>query len=847
MPKAKLLKSQYGALREALEFYYGKSLGLSGAQNNEGFFTDKNGFYRFPDLQAYREELSDATEIPLDQIGPANIRGVERAIISGEASAQGETEMHKEEEQLAGNMPKDLKGKIDHLNFSEEERKELYKRNIEEVENFVAQKEKLTEQTNFIEQQRLKTEDLQKALEGKKVYIKIEKVENLQNSGLKEQSQISARKFIETTTEIYKTKLANQNLSQPEIDNIAEQAALTTYETLNGNSPLQRMAILKKLSSQDNLNKITSDPEMQSILRTAVKARSNSLASQYEIYRQFIDVEKTGEVNVPGKVQVDVSFDPADLQKGYEEFDPNQEITTPHLEMLSDQGNILGNLRIPMDIGIREIKSRLLRSTGDALAKRIKALPADSRLAETFNSRLVQFGLSQMGLVAPAEWVAVEGSWVGNLIVSTGYGPIAGVLQGITGFDLGVVQVIPIAEAGELAADTFLGTEAAMAIGGDVAAAAVPGGAGVVAGAIGKAATTAGAEAVVEGTAAVAGGEIATATGLGAAIGNIPGLIIGAVIGLIVSALPAIGKFIDKHKGEFLGGGIMMILAGSTLGSLAIIAVGAPIALLGGAAIVGAGEGIGGVFAVMGGLFSAIFGGIMAIVGPPILATFITLAVAVPLILFIINSGAYVVPPGGFGESSGIPISGTPVNLQCDSLDKSLDPAAYAAELIACALDKLGLNPLSGSMVGGNKWQQLTTVLNKPATDALSTSAVGETWLQCIGYVSATAGQANGNSFGSVNNACAYTDPGNHPTGYKYVSGTNGMGAGDFFVIGSKTCSKCGTVNAPVGSCGHIGVVISVTGVGVNCADANEIGNGKVRVANGCFVLSNITGYLKKN
>ena len=98
MAKAKLLKSQYGALREALEFYYGQSLGLSGAQNNEGYFTDKSGIYRFPDLQAYREELSDTTEIPLDQINPTNIRGVESAIISGEASAQGETEMEGAEE-----------------------------------------------------------------------------------------------------------------------------------------------------------------------------------------------------------------------------------------------------------------------------------------------------------------------------------------------------------------------------------------------------------------------------------------------------------------------------------------------------------------------------------------------------------------------------------------------------------------------------------------------------------------------------------------------------------------------------------------------------------------------------
>ena len=506
-------------------------------------------------------------------------------------------------------MPPNLKDKIDKLNFSEEEKKELYKRNIDEVENFVAQEEKLTEQLNLIEQQKLKAEALQKELDGKNIYIKIEKTESLseQSAILKAQSQLSAKEFIDETIAANKAKLANQKLSDLEKENIAKQAALTTYETLNGKSPVEKIAKLKTLSAQENLNAITTDAEMQQVLKTAIKVQSNKAASEYEIYRQFIDVGKTGEITDPGQFRIKISFDEADLKNGYEKWDLSQEIANPQLELLSNQNDILGNIRVPFDIGIDELKSRLLRSAGDALTKKIGTYSADSLISRGFNSKIVQFGLSQIGLVAPAEWIAVEGSWVGNLIVSTGYGPVAGILQGITGFDFGVVQAIPITEAGGLAADTFIGTETATVIGGAESAAltSAVGATTEVAAEIAAQAGVQGA-AVVAGTAAAAGEEIATATGLGALIGNLPGLIIGAVIGLVISALPAIKKFIDKNKGEFFAGGLMMVIAGSTLGSLLAVAVGAPLALLGGAAIVGAGGGIGGFFLAIGGLFASV-------------------------------------------------------------------------------------------------------------------------------------------------------------------------------------------------------------------------------------------------
>ncbi len=162
-------------------------------------------------------------------------------------------------------------------------------------------------------------------------------------------------------------------------------------------------------------------------------------------------------------------------------------------------------------------------------------------------------------------------------------------------------------------------------------------------------------------------------------------------------------------------------------------------------------------------------------------------------------------------------------------------PAANAAACIASYLTQFNLNPLTKDMVGNSWWQKLVAVLAKAAANALEASAIGTGHLQCVGFVAATAGLAYNQNFPQIN-ACSYVN--NAPSGYKYISGTAGMRPGDFFVMGSSSCSD--------GSPGHIGVDCGDAGALITACDANYSAPGIART-NGKFEKAQITGYLRKD
>lgn len=284
--------------------------------------------------------------------------------------------------------------------------------------------------------------------------------------------------------------------------------------------------------------------------------------------------------------------------------------------------------------------------------------------------------------------------------------------------------------------------------------------------------------------------------------------LIGGLAGLI--ALPFIG--LGAAIGVGVGTGFIALGVGAQLGGLTLGGIGA------------------GIINFLGAIASAVLGSIVK----PILIILLGFPIAVAIILFIINSGAYVVPPG---SSTGV------VGFVCNtSEDGGQTPpgaessAANAAVCIVTYLNKFHINPLLESSLGSSGWQQLLTVLPSAATSALEASSHVDNHLQCIGFVSATAGLAYGQNFGPQNNACAYIN--NPPPGYRYVSGTGGMKSGDFFVVdGSGGCSTS--------SPGHIGVVLSVNGALISCADANYTAPGLARVGT-CLALDQISGYLRK-
>jgi hypothetical protein len=201
------------------------------------------------------------------------------------------------------------------------------------------------------------------------------------------------------------------------------------------------------------------------------------------------------------------------------------------------------------------------------------------------------------------------------------------------------------------------------------------------------------------------------------------------------------------------------------------------------------------------------------------------------------------VPPGSLLGNTGI---------TCDASKnggQESSPAANAAVCIVSYLDQFHLNPLLAALVNSQSWQSLAKILPTPALNALAISAPVDGHLQCVGFVAATAGFAYGQAFGQID-ACSYIK--NPPDGYKYVDGTSGIESGDFFIIdGVDHCKITMDTNGKpvILYPGHIGVDISPggsDGATISCADANNIAPGEAQVKHGCFELSQITGYLRK-
>ena len=275
--------------------------------------------------------------------------------------------------------------------------------------------------------------------------------------------------------------------------------------------------------------------------------------------------------------------------------------------------------------------------------------------------------------------------------------------------------------------------------------------------------------------------------------------------------------------------GFALVTAGSATTIFGFVI--APEAVVSGSAFAGIGAAVAG---AVGAIFAFTFSDIII----PIAIGVLAVPFIVAIFLFIINSGAYVVPQGSSTGNFDITCKTAQGSNQLTLTSES--SAANAAICIVSYLNQFHINPLTYDSLLTPGWKSLTGVLPEASYDALQSSATYEKRLQCIGFVSATAGLAYGNNFGQVTDACFYQQPNYVPHGYSYVSGTGGIKSGDIFIM-----------DIPQGTCdladpGHIGIVLSVDGVLITCADANYIGNGEARTAHGCFSLSDITGYLRK-
>jgi hypothetical protein len=456
----------------------------------------------------------------------------------------------------------------------------------------------------------------------------------------------------------------------------------------------------------------TKHVESHDILRQTVRNRFSMQMSQLELYKQFVDTTKIDGVSELNQLKVEVSFTP---QEGFEELDLNRDILNPQIDTYSQQNELLDTLSLPVDVGSAKVKAEALERIGQSLTAEIAKLPPDSAIAQVFNSEAVQAGLAYTGLTVPSSWVAVEGSWVGNLIVSSGYGPVAGFIQASTGLNLGIIEVLPTVEIGGIAGSASLvGTETALIVGGDLAGSAAAGAVGGATSATVAGAATSASVSVAAGTAA-ATATAGTAAGTAAAGTTIvtAGVAAAPVTGGISAVLAAVAAAVTAVVGpkvihaiqDFVSKNGKMIMAGTglLLGSFMGVALGAGAALGGGlgftlgyssAAI--AQGGMAGlqtaattVISTIGTATAIITQTLLAAIGPPIIAALIGFPIFIILVLHIINSGAYLVPQqvadspfsgigiGGLGPDGRCPTDKGPVGVPGPSSSSQISNRAY--------------------------------------------------------------------------------------------------------------------------------------------------------------------------
>lgn len=187
---------------------------------------------------------------------------------------------------------------------------------------------------------------------------------------------------------------------------------------------------------------------------------------------------------------------------------------------------------------------------------------------------------------------------------------------------------------------------------------------------VAKAGTTLAAEAAttaaVEAGAATVGAEAGAAAGtaLAPGVGTLIGLLVGLLIGATFGLIEKFFKWMKKNGQDVLFGSVAITAYGAFVGSPVLIYSGLGLGTI--SALSGGFKGFGKGFAKLGQTaMSGMTTLVLPAVGVPFLIALIATPLIIALIIFIINAGAYIVPPQTgtlpFGENPYIDITKTVV------------------------------------------------------------------------------------------------------------------------------------------------------------------------------------------
>jgi hypothetical protein len=479
-----------------------------------------------------------------------------------------------------------------------------------------------------------KQQEIQETLKEKVVYAKVETPPPLEETNENITNFINEAKnhpksFESDLAQSLKEKLSpilSENLNDEEISLLSQKVASDTVTAIN-NPQVQlevdkEVALLNSFTSDTAVAPtiITNTETLQSLKKASAEIGffKNSTALSRNII-SFVDKDLAFKAFGPAPENIKVTFFNQPVE-GYTHSLNFDQLGSGYTNLLQSQSRIFDSFS---SLAKGEAKSFLLGQARTFLDSQIAKLPADSTIAGLYNSAFGQQILSFVGLGKAAPF---SESLIGEFVLKIPGAPAF--FEGLGNFfgvDFGITAAAPVAE---VAGTTIAATEGAVAVEGvaigvetGVAAAGAAAGAEVAAGAA-AAPVTGGLSLVV------------------AAITAVATVIVPKVINWIKDKISKYGKYAIAAVGALFGfliGGVGGAVVGGlgTYGVAAFLSGGLP-ALTGSASVLGSG-----ILTFFGALGSAFIGE----VGIPILTALLVFPVVVALILFIINAGAYVVPP----------------------------------------------------------------------------------------------------------------------------------------------------------------------------------------------------------
>lgn len=542
-------------------------------------------------------------------------------------------------------------------------RVESAKTKKEELTKEFLQKKAIAEAKKNIEATIKKQQGVQESLRNKKIYAKVEisKEAPPPDENTKKfiaQAQNYPKSFEKDLTQNIKAKLnatLSDKLTPEEIDVIASKTAVDTVSAIN-NFPEQssantQAAILAKLSKDYQvLPKIISDKNSIEFLQNASSElsffKNNTVLSKMVL--SSVNENLATSVFGTGPENLNVTFSDQPMEGYTHEVDLGQ-LNSGYSSLLNSQSRVLDS--IGSSTG-DNIKSVLMGQTRNFLDSQILKLPADSAITKLYSSEIGQQVLNFAGLgktVPLGEGFLGEGFLGGFIQQVPGASAFFEGIGSTFGINFGIGAAAP---AAEVASTALLATEGA----------AVVEGAAITTGITAVGTTAIGVEAgAMAGTAggAVAGATVGTVAGITIGQVVIPIPVIGAAIGAaLTSAVTWVAKKINwaKIKENLIAISGGLLVAGLVLNIPALM-IGGGIGLVGGiinGGISGIGAALSGIGSGIVGFFGALGGAFVGAIGTPITVTFLAFPVVVAFILFMINSGAYIVPPGGPTLNGGL-------------------------------------------------------------------------------------------------------------------------------------------------------------------------------------------------